>query len=108
MFITGLVLFVAGAGTAAGRPPMDAVIGARVVQGIGAAGIITMSAIVIVEMTQPRQRAGWTSISQAFGAVGNICGPLAAGLLCKRFNFHWVSALCFGIALTAVLRTWAC
>lgn len=94
MYITGLALFVAGAGTAAAHPPMDTLIGARVVQGIGAAGIITMSAIVIVEMTQPRQRAGWTSLSQAFGAVGNICGPLAAGLMCKQSNLPWVSAIC--------------
>lgn len=74
---------------------MDVLIGARVVQGIGAAGMFTMSAIVIVEMTQPRQRAGWTSLSQAFGAVGNICGPLAAGLMCKGSDSSWVSALCW-------------
>lgn len=94
MYITGLLLFLTGAIITAARPPMDVLIGARVVQGIGAAGMFTMSAIVIVEMTQPRQRAGWTSLSQAFGAVGNICGPLAAGLMCKDSDSSWVSALC--------------
>ncbi|KAI7773926.1 hypothetical protein LA080_009642 [Diaporthe eres] len=89
MYITGLLLFLAGAIAAATRPHIDVLIGARVVQGIGAAGMFTMSAIVIVEMTQPRQRAGWTSISQAFGALGNICGPLAAGLMCSRLGRPW-------------------
>lgn len=93
MYITGQLLFLAGAAAAASGPPVVALIGARVVQGIGAAGMFTMSAIVIVEMTQPRQRAGWTSISQAFGALGNICGPLVAGLMRKRFNLSWVSSV---------------
>lgn len=93
MYITGVLLFLAGAIVAATRPPMDALIGARVVQGIGAAGMFTMSAIVIVEMTQPRQRAGWTSLSQAFGALGNICGPLAAGSLYNHHRLPWVSRL---------------
>lgn len=96
MYISGLLLFLAGAIAAATRPAIDVLIGARVVQGIGAAGMFTMSAIVIVEMTQPRQRAGWTSISQAFGALGNICGPLAAGLMCTRHGRPWVSRS-FGI-----------
>lgn len=94
MYITGVLLFLAGATAAASGPSVDALIGVRVVQGIGAAGMFTMSAIVIVEMTQPRQRAGWTSITQAFGALGSICGPLVAGLMCKRFNLSWVGAVC--------------
>lgn len=91
MYITGLVLFIVGASAAATRPHIEALIGMRVVQGIGAAGMFTMSAIVIVEMTQPRQRAGWTSLSQAFGALGNICGPLIAGAICKHPGKPWVS-----------------
>ena len=95
MYLTGLVLFLAGAATATGSPHMNALIGARLVQGIGAAGMFTMSAIVIVELTQPRQRAGWTSISQACGALGNICGPLAAGLMCKDSGNTWVGCAFF-------------
>ncbi|KAG6368265.1 hypothetical protein INS49_002467 [Diaporthe citri] len=103
MYITGLLLFLAGAIAAATRPPMDALIGARVVQGIGAAGMFTMSAIVIVEMTQPRQRAGWTSLSQAFGALGNICGPLVAGSLCNHFGFPWSYIFFFEVGIAVFL-----
>lgn len=92
MYITGIVLFLIGAVLSAASSSIDVMIGARVVQGIGAAGMSTMSAIVIVEMTQPRQRAGWTSISQAFGALGNICGPLLVGLF-KGTKVAWVSVV---------------
>lgn len=90
MFLTGLFLYVVGASIAAGKAHIDTLIGARVIQGIGAAGMFSMSAILIVEMTQPRQRAGWVSFSQAWGALGNICGPIAAGAMFFK-GWSWVS-----------------
>lgn len=91
MYLTGLFLYLVGATIAIAGPPIDVVVGARVVQGIGAAGMFTMSAIVIVELTQPRQRAAWTAVTSAFAALGNICGPLVAALLCKTYRLPWVS-----------------
>lgn len=99
MFLTGLALFLVGASIAASRVLMNVLIFGRVVQGIGAAGMFTMSAIVIVDLTQPRQRAGWQAISQAFGALGNICGPLMSALLINKFRLPWVSSS----SLSAVL-----
>ncbi|KAG8163581.1 hypothetical protein KVR01_006878 [Diaporthe batatas] len=86
MFLTGLLFYVVGASVAAGRVNIDILIAARVIQGIGSAGMFTIPAILIVEMTQPRQRAGWVAFSQAWGALGNICGPLAAGAM---FHIGW-------------------
>ena len=91
VYLSGVALFLVGAVVAATSPGSNALIGGRVLQGIGAAGMFTMSAIVVVEIMQPRQRAAWTAISQAAGALGNICGPLFAGLLTTKFGFTWVS-----------------
>lgn len=88
-YITGVSLFVLGAIVAAISKTPEQLIGARVIQGIGAAGMFTMSAIVVVDIMQPRQRAAWTALSQACGALGNICGPLFTGLLFKKYT--WVS-----------------
>lgn len=90
MFLMGLSFWILGASIATGKVHIDALIGARVVQGIGAAGMFTMAAILVVEMTQPRQRAGWVAFSQAWGALGNICGPLAAGAMSNK-GWSWVS-----------------
>lgn len=88
-YMAGVGFYIVGAIIAATSTGTSQLLAARVMQGIGAAGMFTMSAIVIVEIMQPRQRAAWTAISQACGALGNICGPLFAGLLFKKFN--WVS-----------------
>ncbi|KAJ0122635.1 hypothetical protein J7T55_003150 [Diaporthe amygdali] len=103
MFLTGLALFLVGASIAASRALMNVLIFGRVVQGIGAAGMFTMSAIVIVDLTQPRQRAGWQAISQAFGALGNICGPLMSALLINKFRLPWSSIFVTEAVLVAIL-----
>lgn len=88
-YLSGVSFYIIGGIIAATSPTAKQLIGARVVQGMGAAGMFTMSAIVVVDIMQPRQRAAWSAISQAFGALGNICGPLFSGLLFKQFD--WVS-----------------
>ncbi|KUI70160.1 hypothetical protein VM1G_05744 [Cytospora mali] len=91
VYLTGVALFLVGAIVAGRSFGSGVLIGGRVIQGIGAAGMFTMSAIIVVEIMQPRQRAAWTAISQASGALGNLCGPLLAGLLLTRLDCTWRS-----------------
>lgn len=102
MYLVGLGLFIIGAIMAVCKVHMDGLIAARVIQGIGAAGMFSMSAIVVVEMTQPRQRAAWTSLTQAGGAVGNICGPLVAGAMFGR-GWSWDSVFFVEIGIASLL-----
>lgn len=88
-YVSGVSLYTIGAIVATTSKTPEQLIGGRILQGIGAAGMFTMSAIVIVDIMQPRQRAAWTAVSQACGALGNICGPLFAALLFRKHS--WVS-----------------
>lgn len=92
-YLSGVGFYIIGSIIAATSPRARQLVAARAVQGMGAAGMFTMSAIVIVDIMQPRQRAAWSAISQAFGALGNICGPLFAGLLFKKFG--WVGLVSY-------------
>ncbi|KAJ4397336.1 hypothetical protein N0V93_001561 [Gnomoniopsis smithogilvyi] len=94
-YLTGVTLHIIGAIVAAASKSAQQLIAARIVQGIGAAGMFTMSAIVIVDLMQPRQRASWTAVSQACGALGNICGPLFAALLFKQYTWRSIFYLEF-------------
>lgn len=88
VYLSGVVIWIIGASIAAGSHKMPLLVTARFIQGVGAAGIYTMSAIVVIEIMPLQKRAMYTAISQAFAALGNICGPLFAALLFKKFN--WV------------------
>lgn len=88
VYLSGVAFYIIGAIVAVASSCTRQLVAARALQGVGAAGMFTMSAIVIVEMMPPRQRAAYTTLSQASGALGNICGPLFAALLSKQFS--WV------------------
>lgn len=101
-YLSGVSFYIIGGMIAATSPTAEQLIGARVVQGMGAAGMLTMSAIIVVDIMQPRQRAALSAISQAFGALGNICGPLLSGLLFQHFD--WVSLYSESHRLLTCLR----
>lgn len=99
-YICGVSLYTIGAIVATTSKTPEQLIGARVLQGVGAAGMFTMSAIVIVDIMQPRQRAAWTAVSQACGALGNICGPLFAALLFRKYSWVGRNLLALGLRIT--------
>lgn len=89
VYLSGVSFYIIGAAVAIASHCTRQLVAARTLQGVGAAGMFTMSAIVVVEMMPPRERAAYTAMSQASGALGNICGPLFAALLYGKFT--WVS-----------------
>lgn len=98
-YLSGVTFYNIGAIIAVTSTCGRQLVAARTLQGVGAAGMLTMSAIVVVEMMPPRKRAAYATFSQAFGALGNICGPLFAAVLFKKFT--WVS-FCLGPQLCSM------
>lgn len=92
VYLAGVTLYILGAIIAVTSNTTRQLVVGRTVQGVGAAGMLTMSAIVVVEIMPPRKRAGYTSLSQASAALGNICGPLFAAVLYGRFSWVRLSA----------------
>lgn len=106
VFLAGMVVFAAGSvlsGAAAG-PAM--LIGGRVLQGVGAAPMLSLSLALVCNAfpsaQQPRALGIWAAVS----AVALAIGPLAGGLLIEldwRVIF-WINlpVSVLGIAITAV------
>jgi EmrB/QacA subfamily drug resistance transporter len=91
-FVIGLLLF-AGASLACGVAPSGpALLGARAVQGIGAA-VVSPAALALVTAARPRGRARvralawWTAAAAGGGASGWVLGGLLSGLLDWRWVF---------------------
>jgi EmrB/QacA subfamily drug resistance transporter len=76
-----LVIFSIGSLVAALAPNMEVLIGARVVQGLGAGGLTALVQVVIATMVSPRERGRYSGYLGAAFALATVSGPLIGGVI---------------------------
>ena len=90
IFIAGLAIFTASSlacGLATGAAFL---IGARVVQGVGAALMNPATLSIIVATFPPRQRGTAIGIWVGISAMALAIGPLIGGILTEQINWSWI------------------
>jgi len=108
VYLGGLVLFIVGSLLCAVAGSLDALIAARVVQGVGAAGIMSMSS-ALVRATYPSSMLG-----QAMGynalviALASALGPSLASAVLAVANWPWLFAINVPVGLISVAVGWRC
>lgn len=100
VFLAGYALFGLGCLLAAISPSTSALIAARVVMGIGAAGVIAPALAIVAVLYPPEERARAISLWAVFGAAGLAVGPVLGGLLLDRF--WWGSIFLVNVPIVAV------
>lgn len=103
VFLLGCVLFTVGSAVSAVAPTANALIAARGVQGVGAAGISALALAILTE-SSPQERiptvvGTWTSVSVGAAAAG----PLIGGVLVTLAGWRAVFAINVPIALGVLL-----
>jgi EmrB/QacA subfamily drug resistance transporter len=104
VYLVGMVLF--GLGSVLGGLAQDptAVIGARVVQGLGAASLLPLSLTLVTEAFPPSQRARamgiWASVSGVALALGPIIGGVLAGIDWRLIFWINLPVVVFGFLIT--------
>ncbi len=79
-------------------------IGARVVQGLGAA-LMNPSTLSIITVTfPPRQRGTAIGIWAGVSALALAIGPLVGGLITERVNWNWIFFINVPIGIIGVAR----
>ncbi len=102
---SALVIFSVGSLLAAFAPNMEALIAARVVQGLGIGGLTALVQVVIASMVSPRERGRYSGYIGATFALATVSGPLIGGVIVDS-PLGWrgcffvglpVAALAFGV-----------
>jgi EmrB/QacA subfamily drug resistance transporter len=102
--LIGLAIYMTGSLISASAPNMTALICGRVVQGFGAAGLVSSATMILADIAAPKERARYyTYFSIAFTTAGG-CGPALGGWISDHLNwsviFLWNFPLC---AIASVL-----
>ena len=103
VFLAGLVLFTVASVLCGAAPSQGFLIGARFVQGIGAAmQASVILAIIVTEFPQPHERARAMSAYVFTAVAGGSLGLLAGGALTEALSWHWIFFVNLPIGIAAM------
>ena len=107
LFLTGLVVFVAGSALCAVSPNVGILIAGRVVQGLGGALFVPGTlAILAHAFPDPRQRAQAIGIWSSVSGLSLALGPIVGGILVDRFGWQSIFLLNLPIGAVVLLLAW--
>jgi EmrB/QacA subfamily drug resistance transporter len=90
IFVTGIVIFLAGSALCGLAPNVYWLIGFRVVQAVGAAMIIALGTAILTEAWPAQQRGQVLGLAAGFISLGIVLGPVAGGLILGLWSWHWI------------------
>lgn len=98
-----LALILVGSVIGGLAPTMSVLIMARVIQGLGAGGMLVLVQAAVADVLPVRERAPMLSIIGAVFAVGATAGPLLGGWLAEGPGWRWAFWLNLPVGLVAIL-----
>jgi EmrB/QacA subfamily drug resistance transporter len=101
-FAGGLGLFTFASAMAALAPSTGALIGARALQGAGAAAVMPLSLTLLSEAFPAGRRGLALGIWSGVSGLGVALGPLAGGAVVEGISWHWIFWLNVPVGLVLV------
>lgn len=100
---SAVVVFLVGSLLAGVAQTMPQLVAFRGIQGMGAAGLMTMTFAVIGDIVSPRQRGRYIGLLAGVWAFASVIGPLIGGFLVDRASWRWVFLINLPVGLVALV-----
>jgi len=102
--LVALAIFTLGSIACAAAPSLPALVVARVAQGLGGGGLMTLSQALIGELVAPRERARFQGYFAMMFSLASIGGPVVGGLVVSHADWRWLFAVNLPLAGLAAWR----
>lgn len=102
LMFAALALFIVASLLCAVCKTVETLTLARVLQGLGGGGLMTLSQALIGEAVPPRERARYQGYLAAIAVSANTFGPIAGGYLTEHFGWQSIFLINVPIGLCAV------
>lgn len=107
IYTLAVALFLAGSFLSGQARSMEQLIAFRVIQGLGAGGLLPLAFIFVGDMFTLEERARVQGLFSGVWGVSSIIGPLLGGFLVDQVSWHWVFYINILPGLIATALVWA-
>jgi EmrB/QacA subfamily drug resistance transporter len=104
MLRRAIQLFTLGSLGCALAPTLALLIAARVLQGFGGGGLMSLSQALIGEVLPPQQRARYQGYFAVIFTLASVGGPVIGGLVVQHASWRWLFAINLPLAAIALWR----
>lgn len=111
--IVSVALFAMGSGVAGGADTPAMFIAGRLVQGLGAGGMVMLIDLIVCDLVPLRERSTYLGSVLGACAVGSLVGPVIGGAIVSRTTWRWafwinlpVCALTLAIMVPFLRLSW--
>ena len=105
VFLSAIVLFSAGSAACALSNDLSQLIAARVLQGLGAAVLLPVGRLVILQHFPREELLSAMSFVAIPGLIGPLIGPTLGGWLVETASWHWIFLINLPVGLVGALAT---
>ena len=102
VFITGIVIFLAGSVLSGFAWSMQSLIAFRVVQGLGAGAVLPLAITLIGDLYTLEERGRVQGYTGSVWGISSIVGPLAGALIVQYLDWSWVFWMNVPFGLAAI------
>ncbi|NQX28201.1 MFS transporter [Microbacteriaceae bacterium VKM Ac-2854] len=103
LYILGILLFLLASLACGFAPNAGLLIAARLVQGVGAAAIVTNTTALLTDAFPERTLSLGLGLNATVAAVGQVVGPLVGGVVTEALGWRWIFLAGIPISLAGLL-----
>lgn len=106
IFMIAIVIFVAGSAISGAAQNMDQLIAFRLIQGLGAGGLLVGVMSVLAVLILPRDRGRYIGYFMAIMPISMIGGPLVGGAITDHASWRWTFYINVPLGVLALFVVW--
>ncbi len=103
LIYTAVLIFLLGSLLSAMSTSMTQLVAFRIVQGLGAGGLMPLSQIIIGDLVSPRERGRYQGAIGMVYIVATLGGPALGGIITDALSWHWIFLINLPIGVAALI-----